>query len=347
MTDSQTAPEPGERAPDPTPTTPPFAAARDSARTLATAAQWVQFGTVALGIAHAIHDVRTGWSFGIVTSLLAYGIVGLAAGRLLVALARIVETHAERAEAAARTAHWCETTLGPAVTRLIETLQRSGLDTAARGPRTPDDARAQITALRQAIAASEWAVAEQHVRDFAVAYPEHPETARLSSELAERRESAAHDLRTRLDAARAANDPDRVLELREGLALLLAGESLHDLDRELSQWFLQVIQKRLRAGGVRPEIPVLAARIADALDATPAGASLRAALPTLRRSAGLCARCGEPYAGIADACPKCLAHATPAPPPPSAVEPAATDEDDDVADGIRRDDDPFIRDESE
>jgi predicted amidophosphoribosyltransferase len=47
--------------------------------------------------------------------------------------------------------------------------------------------------------------------------------------------------------------------------------------------------------------------VADAFDSTPEGASLRAALPTLRRSVGLCARCGRPYNGIADACPACLA----------------------------------------
>ncbi len=72
---------------------------------------------------------------------------------------------------------------------------------------------------------------------------------------------------------------------------------------------MAMIQKRLRGGAMRPDVAILAARVAESLDATPEGASLRAALPTLRRSAGLCARCGEPYTGLADACPKCLATA--------------------------------------
>ena len=55
------------------------------------------------------------------------------------------------------------------------------------------------------------------------------------------------------------------------------------------------------------EIAVLATRVAGAFDTTPEGASLHAALPTLRRSVGLCACCGQPYTGIADACPSCLA----------------------------------------
>jgi hypothetical protein len=53
----------------------------------------------------------------------------------------------------------------------------------------------------------------------------------------------------------------------------------------------------------------LATRVAERFPRTVVGASLRASLPTLRRSAGLCPRCSAPYKGIADACPKCLAAA--------------------------------------
>jgi hypothetical protein len=50
------------------------------------------------------------------------------------------------------------------------------------------------------------------------------------------------------------------------------------------------------------------------------GASLRASLPTLRRSAGLCPRCAQPYTGLANACPQCLA--APGPPPQTPGSPA-------------------------
>ncbi len=73
---------------------------------------------------------------------------------------------------------------------------------------------------------------------------------------------------------------------------------------------MTLIQKRLRTGTIRPDVVVLAARVAESFGGTTEGASLRASLPTLRRSAGLCPKCAEPYTGVGDACPKCLAAST-------------------------------------
>lgn len=117
------------------------------------------------------------------------------------------------------------------------------------------------------------------------------------------------DLRARLEASRSANDPDSVLNLRDELALHLAAEALAELDRELVGWLIRLIQRRLRAGTVRSDVVQLAARVADRFGATVEGASLRASLPTLRRSAGLCAVCGEPYTGLENRCPRCQAAA--------------------------------------
>jgi hypothetical protein len=125
------------------------------------------------------------------------------------------------------------------------------------------------------------------------------------------REEAA-TLRARLEAARAANDPGRVLEIRATLATVLEPEQSALLDRSLARWFMDLIQKRLRQGAISAEVVELATRVAAALDSTPEGASLRAALPTLRRSVGLCARCGSPYTGLADACPACMGAGLPA-----------------------------------
>jgi hypothetical protein len=104
-----------------------------------------------------------------------------------------------------------------------------------------------------------------------------------------------------------ANDHERIFELHGSIGPLLAPDALRELDRDLARWFMGQIQKRLRNGVMSTDLAVLAGRVADAFGATPEGASLRAALPTLRRSAGLCARCGQPYTGIADACPSCIA----------------------------------------
>ena len=41
----------------------------------------------------------------------------------------------------------------------------------------------------------------------------------------------------------------------------------------------------------------LAARVVESFGDTPEGASLRAALPSLRRNAGLCPRCARPNPG--------------------------------------------------
>jgi predicted amidophosphoribosyltransferase len=62
---------------------------------------------------------------------------------------------------------------------------------------------------------------------------------------------------------------------------------------------------------VQGDVAELAARAAESFGDTPEGASLRASLPTLRRSAGLCPRCAQPYAGIDEACPQCLAGLVP------------------------------------
>jgi hypothetical protein len=114
-------------------------------------------------------------------------------------------------------------------------------------------------------------------------------------------------LKAQLEAAREAHDPDRVLEVRLELLPLLDQDAQDALDRDLGGWLIRVIQRRLVGGNLTVEVVDLAGRVAEALATTKEGASLRASLPTLRRGAGLCPRCGDPYQGIDDACPKCLA----------------------------------------
>ena len=102
-----------------------------------------------------------------------------------------------------------------------------------------------------------------------------------------------------------------MIELRESLAPLLPPGTLRTLDRDLGRWFMLLIQKRMRTGTVRADVVALATQVAQALDETPEGASLRASLPTLRRAAGLCPRCGQPFAGLGIACPACLSQQVP------------------------------------
>jgi hypothetical protein len=120
------------------------------------------------------------------------------------------------------------------------------------------------------------------------------------------RQSAAQERLAELEAARAVNDPDRVIEVYETVAPLLGPEARAELHGGLAPWFLSLIHRRLRHGKIQPEVVRLAERFSEAFSTTVEGASVRASLSTLRRSVGLCPRCSRPYIGLAEACPRCL-----------------------------------------
>src|SRR5690606_32827712 len=109
-------------------------------------------------------------------------------------------------------------------------------------------------------------------RDF----PGSREADALAEEVAEGRRAAVADLTARLDAARSVNDADQVIAYRDELTLHLRGEELKALDRQVVGWLMGLIQRRLRAGAVRPEVVELAARVASSFGDSPEGASLRA-----------------------------------------------------------------------
>ena len=167
----------------------------------------------------------------------------------------------------------------------------------------------RLAEIRIALRNSNWQDAETLVRMFEEGHPDDPESIRIAQELTAARDQSSQEILAKIKAAREVNDPDRVIELRESLKPILKGDPLRDLDRDLARWFMNLIQKRLRAGTVGVDVAVLAARVAGVLDETAEGASLRASLPTLRRAASLCPRCAQPYGGIADACPACVTQA--------------------------------------
>ena len=160
----------------------------------------------------------------------------------------------------------------------------------------------------------DWALAETRLSEFAGLFPDDPELSSLKDNLARARQSAVKDSLAQLGAARAANDPDRVLEIYQVVVPSLDEQQRASLDQEVAKWFLTLIHRRLRTGKVQADVVQLAARFAETFAATVEGASVRASLPTLRRSVGLCPRCAQPYTGVADACPKCKTTAAPASP---------------------------------
>jgi hypothetical protein len=174
--------------------------------------------------------------------------------------------------------------------------------------------------LRQSIRDRRWEEAGSRFDAFSRDHVNDPRLASLNEELQAARASALRDHSAQLDAARAVNDPERVLEVYKLMVPLLNAEARASLEPDLARWFLKLIHNRLRVGKIQPELVLLAGRIADDFSHTVEGASLRASLATLRRSVGLCPRCAQPYAGLGDACPACLGLG-PAGPPAGAVTP--------------------------
>ena len=203
------------------------------------------------------------------------------------------------------------------------------VETSAR-PLTPSadvvshpGAASQLAEIRRLLRDHDWDAATEAVRVFRDEHPADPRSAEASGELERAMQAALGRLEAQLQAAREVNDPDQVLEIHGRMAPLLDEERRNSLDVELARWFLSIVHRRLRTGRIQADVVALADRIAEGFGHTTDGASLRASLPTLRRSAGLCPRCAKPYTGVAQACPECL---KPAPAPPPSFEPDELDE---------------------
>jgi len=194
-------------------------------------------------------------------------------------------------------------------------------------------AAARIEEARRLIREGEWEAAGELVRDLVAEHPDDPRGPALLDELGRARTAAAERWRGQLAAAREVNDPARVLELYEESPAALGEPDRRELDADLAGWFLSIVHRRLRSGLLQVEVVTLVERVSETFGHTKEGASLRAALPTLRRGAGLCARCGKPYAGLADACPECLGAPEPPPPVIPGLQPVADDELEALADG--------------
>jgi hypothetical protein len=218
---------------------------------------------------------------------------------------------------------WLETRALPVLERIAVALERAPVmgSSAAVHIRGRD-----LAEVRDAINAGQWALADSIVRELKIENPDDPRVSALAEELTRSREFAVEDLRQRIEATKQANDPEGAINSRDELGQILHGEAILEIDRPLVKWLMVLIQKRLRTGTVRPDVVALAGRISESFGGTTEGASLRASLPTLRRAAGLCPKCSEPYKGVSDACPKCLAASTAPLPSSTPIEPEEAEE---------------------
>jgi hypothetical protein len=244
---------------------------------------------------------------GAVFALIVYALAGLG----VVALARM--TGAAIREYLDRVSQLSEELLSLAarfvagVDQIAQLLGDGGAATRQAEQSSADRLLAQI---QQATGESQWARAESLLTAFATEFPDDSRHAVQSGELETARDRANRQHLAKLEAAREVNDPEGVLESYLKVVASLKDDARAVLDRDLAKWFLALIHRRLRMAKIQPDVVRMAARFAEAFASTVEGASVRAALPTLRRSVGLCPRCGLPYGGAGDACPKCTLNIT-------------------------------------
>jgi len=256
-------------------------------------------------------DVQLTWGERLVLAILVavyglgFGLAAWAADRALRAASEILGLMIDQTEASRRAADVLEYQISPAIARLSVVLERFA-DAATQSAQRQAGRELAVSGVRQAIEEQRWDRAERLLKALGRDYPDAPEFEPFKEEIEAGRQSEVDRLKNRISAAQSANDLDQVITSRDELTLHLTGDDLKALDDQLVTWFMGRLQKRLRAGSISPELAELARRAAESFGDTAQGASLRAALPTLRRGAGLCPRCAQPYRGEEDACPKCL-----------------------------------------
>src|SRR4051812_7345052 len=99
-----------------------------------------------------------------------------------------------------------ESRIAPALERIAEALGR-----APSGPMSPDPHGLAVAEIRRAIREGELSLAGTLLSDLNIDFPDAAESPALAEELAEAGRVVIDDRRKRIDAARAANDPDAVL----------------------------------------------------------------------------------------------------------------------------------------
>ncbi|MFO0959056.1 MAG: hypothetical protein U0800_16785 [Isosphaeraceae bacterium] len=170
---------------------------------------------------------------------------------------------------------------------------------------------ARVAEFRVKLRDGLWEEAESLAREHARSGADDADALLLEFKAA--RDARSNALRAELQAAQEVQDAYRVIDLRDELLTHLPEHEHAGLNRDLASWLLHLVQRRCLTGKVAADVVDLAERVSQVFSTTREGASLRASLPTLRRCAGLCPRCSQPYNGEESACPRCLAAALPTP----------------------------------
>lgn len=301
---------------DPVPRISRYQSLRTSRLVFARMAPLVRLGLWGIGVSifldqvsPLLSDSQFTWGERRIMGLVAlltlggFGLAGWVASRLLKASAELIDLLIDGADAAWRTADLIELKMIPTLGRIANALEKAPGSRNTQG----ETIEPVATAVRRAIVERRWEQAERLIAALGDAGQSGSEGSILNNELEQARNRLIETHRQELEAGRAANDPDRVLEARDVLTLHLRGERLIELDRQLVRWLVGLLQSWVRSGRQPEATALLAARVAETFGDTAEGASLRAAVPNLRRKAGLCPRCARPFQGSGDVCPRCIA----------------------------------------
>lgn len=266
------------------------------------------------GVAPRLLSVGYGPSERLIWALIGLGyligapIVAFIFFFLLRAAADLIDLWIDNQVASEKTADLLERQLVPGILRICQVLERAHESNATQ---VRGVAAASSAAPEARKAASEPVRADN--RD-----PARPKPPAVGGELPDAAESKAsapqaessrakkiQSMREQLDAAERTGDCEGLLNARDRLSAYLEGTELYQVDRRVAHWAARFLRDALAAGRAK-EVIHLAERVTDALgDSTQEGNQIRASLPALRRSAGLCPDCGAPYDASRSHCTSC------------------------------------------
>lgn len=197
------------------------------------------------------------------------------------------------------------------VEQLTEIISKLTEQIAVDRSVSPTDSNQSGTAdflmpFRKALSDRNWMQAKLIRARMAEHHPLEAEIAFFDAIYREAHAKFLDDTLGRLAMAKDAGDVPSTLAIRDELKTVVDAADFAAVDSQLIEWLMREIQRKLRKSSINGDLVDQIASIVDRFGATPQGASLQAALPTLRRSVGLCGRCGLPYRGLDAACPRCL-----------------------------------------
>jgi hypothetical protein len=221
---------------------------------------------------------------------------------LLRAGADLIDVWIDSEVAAEKTADLVERQLVPGVLRACQLLERTnealGSVSQARADTGSSSAAARqqaIDTVRDCIRREAWGEARRLASAFGEQFRGTLEAKDLAGQVEAAFTRRVQALRDQLNEAEQRADAEQLMNTRDRLSGYLDGTELYQVDRRVAHWMAGYLREALSGGRARDVVHLAERVVAAFADSTPEGAQMRASLPTVRRSAGLCPECGQPY----------------------------------------------------